>query len=244
MASSGDAIEREVRAIQEIGALAAQESRRETVREKRAINRHFGRLMELLGGRIYHFTRIYGLMDMPDDARQACAIGVHRAIAAYDPAKARFTTFVTWQLRGELQSLRHRVRLDQRDSAKRVGARTVSMDQQTDEGSGDIYTIVDEAAVLRTEAGASRILASRCADALLDEWEYAMRERDGGKSGAALTAKLGSERQIVRKFLFETPQAEHPSPLTKEQERQVTRRVLRHCAGSVGIANGMPLPRD
>jgi hypothetical protein len=56
--------------------------------------------MELLGSRIYHFTRVYGLMDMQDDARQACAIGVHRAIAAYDPGQACFTTFVMWQLRG------------------------------------------------------------------------------------------------------------------------------------------------
>lgn len=233
MVSSGDAMEREVRAIREIGAQVAQESRRETVREKLAINRHFGRLMELLGSRIYHFTRVYGLMDMPDDARQACAIGIHRAIAAYDPAKARFSTFVTWQLRGELQSLRYRVRLDQRDSAKSVGARTVPMGQQTDEGFDDSYTIVDEAAVLRTEAGASRILASRCADGLLDEWEHAMRERDRGKSTDDLGAKLASERKIVRNFLFDNPRTEIESSLTKEQKRQVTRRVLRHCAAQV-----------
>ena len=225
-------MEREVGAIREIDVVAAREHRQPTLREKLAIDRHFAALMHLLGGRIYHFTRVYGLMDMQDDARQACAIGVHRAIAAYDPAQARFTTFVTWQLRGELQSLRHRVRLDQRDSAKSAGARTLSIDQQTGDGEGDAYTIVDEGALIRTESGASHILASRCANALLDEWELAMRDRDGGKSGASLTAKLSDERAIVGSFLFESLRNSQEGSLSKEQERQVTRRVLRHCAAA------------
>lgn len=197
MGQSSEALEREVGAIREITAVAAKQDREQTQREKLAIDRHFTALLQLLGGRIYHFTRVYGLMDMQDDARQACAIGIHRAIGAYDPAQARFTTFVTWQLRGELQSLRHRVRLDQRDSAKRAGARTISIEQQSADGTGAAFMIVDEAALIRTEFGASRILASRCANVLLDNWECAMRERDGGKLGNGLMQKLEAEREIV-----------------------------------------------
>lgn len=231
MGSPNEAMECEVSAIRQIHALAGQEKREPTPREKRAIDRHFGKLMHLLAGRIHHFTRVYGLLDMQDDARQACAIGIHRGIAGYDPARARFTTFVTWQLRGELQNLRHRVRLDQRDSAKNVGARTVSIERKAGDGEVGAITIVDEYALLRTEAGASRILASRCADALLDEWEQAMRNRDGRTSGADLAAKLRAEREIVSRFLFQYPRKGAQSDLTKEQERQVTRRILRQCAG-------------
>jgi hypothetical protein len=77
------------------------------------------------------------------------------------------------QLRGELQRLRHRVRLDQRDSDKSAGARTISIEQQSADGAGDAFMIVDEVALIRTESGASRILALRCATALLDNWECA-----------------------------------------------------------------------
>lgn len=232
MGLSSEAMEREVRAIRAINALAVQDDRPPTPRDKLAIDRHFAALMHLLGGRIHHFTRVYGLMDMPDDARQACAIGVHRAIAAYDPAQARFTTFVTWQLRGELQSLRHRVRLDQRDSAKSVGARTIPIEQRAGDGEGSAYAIADEDALIRTESGAGRILASRCTNALLDQWEEEMRRRDGGRSGAALSAKLADERDIVSSFLLESPHVAPRGSLTREQERQITRRVLRHCAVS------------
>ena len=224
------AMEREVTAIRKIVEVAAGENREQTLREKLAVDHHFGTVMHLLAGRIYHLTRTYGLMDMPDDARQVCAIGIHRAIAAYDPAQARFTTFVTWQLRGELQSLRHRVRLDQRDSAKKVGARTVSIELKVSGGEGSAYTIIDEGALIRAEAGASRFMASRCANALLNEWEQAMQDRDGGKSGAGLTAKLIAERRIVSNFLFENTKPDIARNLTIEQERQITRRILRHCA--------------
>jgi hypothetical protein len=99
-------MERKVGAIQKIKEQAELEIRELTALENFAVDRHFRALMELLGTQIYHFTRVYGLMDMQDDARQACAISVHRAIAAYDLAKARFTTFVMWQLRGEPSPLK------------------------------------------------------------------------------------------------------------------------------------------
>ena len=76
---------------------------------------------------LVEFVCDYGLVAHWEDAEQACAIGVHRAIEGYDPEKAQFTTFVNWQLRGELQSLRFRLMTDQRSSAKRVEATTVSI---------------------------------------------------------------------------------------------------------------------
>lgn len=237
-------MEREVSAIREITVMAAQDRREPDLRERIAIDRHFAALMHLLGGRIHNLTRVYGLMDMQDDARQVCAIGIHRAIAAYDPFQARFTTFVTWQLRGELQSLRHRVRLDQRDSARNAGIRTVPIDQQSSAGKTHACVIIDADALAKTESGASRLMAARCADALLDEWEDAMRARDadacdrasGQTAAPSLPAnrKLASERRIVTRFLNDQPEPVSESGLTTEQKRQVTRRVLRHCAQAVG----------
>jgi hypothetical protein len=55
-----------------------------------------------------------------------------------------------------------------------------------------------------------------------------MRERDGGKSGNGLTQKLAAEREIVSSYLLETPKRQLAEFLTIEQERQITRRVLRH----------------
>ncbi|NWN23219.1 sigma-70 family RNA polymerase sigma factor, partial [Escherichia coli] len=76
----------------------------------------------LIAPRIRHFVRQYGLTAHWEDAEQCCAIAVHRAIETYDPAKAQFTTFVNWQIRGELQSLRFRLMTDQRPSARKVEA--------------------------------------------------------------------------------------------------------------------------
>jgi hypothetical protein len=55
-----------------------------------------------------------------------------------------------------------------------------------------------------------------------------MRERDGGKSGNGLTQKLEVEREIVSSYLLESPKRQLAEILTIEQERQITRRVLRH----------------
>ncbi|MXP15124.1 sigma-70 family RNA polymerase sigma factor [Altererythrobacter confluentis] len=233
MSAHSDAMEREVAAIIAIneGAIGAGRSR--TLRENIAVDRHFSQLMIILGGRIRHFTKVYGLTDMRDDAQQACAIAIHRAIESYDPEQARFTTFVTWQLRGELQGLRHRVRLDQRESAKKMGARTVSLEPHN-AGTELEFTIHDENAQERTEAGASQLMAARCANALLDEWEQAMRARDKRHASLALNAKLAFERGIVTRFLTDTPEPQEDDTLTGEQKRQVTRRVLRHCSQLAG----------
>ena len=241
MSAHSDAMEREVAAIIAINEGATGAGRSRTLRENIAVDRHFSQLMIILGGRIRHFTKVYGLTDMRDDAQQACAIAIHRAIESYDPEQARFTTFVTWQLRGELQGLRHRVRLDQRESAKRMGARTVSLEQHNAGTELKAFTFHDENAQERTEAGASQLMAARCANALLDEWEQAMRARDKRHASLALNAKLAFERGIVTRFLTDTPEPQEDDTLTGEQKRQVTRRVLRHCSQ---LADLQWLPRS
>lgn len=216
-----------------------------------AIDAHFDRIMHLIAPRIRHFTRVYGLVDMTEDARQASAIGVHRAICEYDPARALFTTFVNWQLRCELQALRHRVRLDSRDSAKRVGARTISLDAMIGEGEdGPGFEIEDESASARVEAETSARLAHRTLDDMLDDYDAMMRERaDRDQARAtvrsretmpgtlhpdeldALERDLAMERAIVARYVFadsDKSRFDPDHPLDREKQRQISRRVLRN----------------
>lgn len=178
-------------------------------------DRAFASLLTMLGPRIRHLTRVYGLTDLAEDAAQACAIGVHRALQSYDPARARFTTHVTWQMRGELQGLRHRMRLDQRQSARSASVRTVSLDDLCGP-AGDrtaLFEIVDEQALEAVEAAASDTLAERAICGLMD--------------------RLGSpehERQIVRDALADREPAHAAARFTSEQRRQIVRRTFRNCA--------------
>ena len=143
-------------------------------RQRAAVDKAFGAILKLIAPRIRHFIRQYGLVAHWEDAEQCCAIAVHRAILGYDPAKAMFTTFVNWQIRGELQSLRFRVMTDQRPSAKKVDATTVSLHSVTSGGDGDETTlesiIEDEGALARTEAGASDYLAQAATKSLVEEY--------------------------------------------------------------------------
>ena len=120
MSQLSQALETEVAALDAV----RRQDRALGPRERVQVDRHVARLLRLLAPRIRYLTRSYGLSDAEEDARQACAIGLMRAVEMYYPAKASFTTLVTWQLRGELQGLRHRLRLDQRGSARAVGACT------------------------------------------------------------------------------------------------------------------------
>ena len=93
-----------------------------TARPRANVDKAFAAILKLIAPRIRHFIRQYGLTNHWDDAEQACAIGVHRAIQAYDPAKAQFTTFVNWQLRGELQGLRCQRSLQLGEQVVELGA--------------------------------------------------------------------------------------------------------------------------
>ncbi|MEO8722388.1 MAG: sigma factor [Sphingobium sp.] len=103
------------------------EAENPSARQRMLIDRAFTRVLKIIAPRVRHFIKQYGLSAHWDDAEQVCAIAVHRAIEAYDPGKAMFTTFVNWQIRGELQGLRFRLMEDQRPSARKVDATTISL---------------------------------------------------------------------------------------------------------------------
>lgn len=160
------------------GAVAAlraetliEESQR-TASQRLKIDRSFALVLKLIAPRIRHFIRQYGLIAHWEDAEQCCAIAVHRAILSYDPDKAQFTTFINWQIRGELQGLRFRLMTDQRPSARKVAATTVSMHSLASNVDGENVSlealIEDENAVSNTESGASDYLAKSATQALLD----------------------------------------------------------------------------
>ncbi len=128
-----------------------------------AYERDFVGLLVLLSPRIARLIRQYRLDDLREDAEQAAAIGLHRALTSFDPDKAGFGTHATWQIRGELQSLRHRMRLDQRRSAVNSGINTVSLEAVgTEQGDGErVLEFVDPAAQSRVEGGASDAMTWR-----------------------------------------------------------------------------------
>ncbi|WP_336987570.1 sigma-70 family RNA polymerase sigma factor [Altererythrobacter aquiaggeris] len=262
--SISDALEQQVEAI--IGLYPARKAAGRPVKscDRFAIDRHFSQILRLLAPRIRHFIGRYGLLDLREDAEQACAIAVHRAIAEYDKAKARFTTFVNWQLRGELQSLRFRMRLDQRGSARRICARTVSLALPAGQDNltpghltpghltlGDL--IVDEDAELRVTRPASDLMARRAADAMLDDYSDMARrraleqlERATAKavSGAdvktarliAINTKIMNDRAIAARHLLGGREMAAEDAMSKEQKRQVARRVLRHITKRVAVS--------
>jgi RNA polymerase sigma-32 factor len=151
----------------------------QSARQRAAVDRAFAQILKLIAPRIRHFVRQYGLIAHWDDAEQCCAIAVHRAIQAYDPEKAQFTTFVNWQIRGELQSLRFRLMTDQRPSAKKVEATTVSLSAIRADNEDDMspeLMIEDEDALDRTESDASGYLAEAATVALIDAYVAHLRK--------------------------------------------------------------------
>ncbi|MFK4873473.1 sigma-70 family RNA polymerase sigma factor [Novosphingobium sp. ZW T3_23] len=166
-------------AVATVSANMPAEGQAQSARQRVAVDRAFAQIIKLIAPRIRHFIRQYGLVAHWDDAEQVCAIAVHRAIQAYDPTKAQFTTFVNWQIRGELQSLRFRLMTDQRPSAKKVEAVTVSLDAvgvgEDGEGQSIVASIEDEDALGRTEAGASDYLARQAMASLTDSYVEHLR---------------------------------------------------------------------
>lgn len=195
------ALEAAVAAVVENRSAAGE---RQTARQRANTDHAFAAILKLIAPRIRHFIRQYGLTAHWDDAEQCCAIGVHRAIEAYDPAKAQFTTFVNWQIRGELQSLRFRLMTDQRASAKKVEATTVSLHAAStgaegEEGSLEAI-ISDEFALERTEAGASEYLAKRATKALIDEYV-----RHNRAAGLEKLCKRPQPKRALRKLAQAQP---------------------------------------
>ena len=180
--------------------------------------RDFAGLLALLSPRIVSLIRQYCLEDMRDDAEQVAAIGVHRALKTFDPERAAFTTHATWQIRGELQSLRHHMRLDQRRSARTAGIRTVSLEdlraRVEDRLEGSVFEIVDDAAVDRIERGASDSMTRQLAERLMTKLESPKHERE------IFLAHVFDSDSLVSGAMRKTP----------EQRRQIVRRTVRNCA--------------
>ena len=183
-------------AVAEVLALRTTGENSSTRRQQMLADRAFAKVMAIIAPRVRHFIKQYGLAAHWEDAEQCCAIGVHRAIQAYDPDKAQFTTFVNWQLRGELQSLRFRLKTDQRKSARKVEATTVSLHAGSINADGETQSleamIEDEAAIERTESGAAEHLAGKTRDALLDAYIDQLREN----GLAQLRRKARSSRSV------------------------------------------------
>ena len=198
-----------------LAEILSQMSRSQEACRSLHYDRAFARLLERLKPRIAYLVGRYGLSDMREDAEQACAIGVHRALETYDPRKARFTTHVTWQLRGELQSLRHRVRLDQRQSARSAQVRTVSLEALSAAyaESGEVFEIVDEDALQRVERTCSNALVRRSLLRLMNRIETPVQER-----------------VIVLESVFDREGDDARYGKTREQRRQIVRRNIRNCA--------------
>lgn len=169
------------------------------------VDRAFGRLAALAAPRIRHFTRIYGLADVAEDAEQACWIALHRAAERYDPARARFTTYVNWQIRAELQALRLRLHGDQRCAGRRQVQAILSYEGLA--GESDDEWLVDVAAEEATEQGAADRLAGLVADRLVSDWTA--RRRDallktprGSAAPERVADKVREEGLLVRRQLL------------------------------------------
>lgn len=201
-------------------------------RARARVDRAFARLASLAAPRIRYFTRTYGLADVAEDAEQVCAIALHRAAERYDPARARFTTYVNWQLRGELQALRHRLHGDQRCAGRRQITATLSLDALLDDGADG--WLADPQAEAVTEQAAADELANLVADRLAGDW--AERRRAALMRGTAaadrVEARVAAERALVRRQL---QPAEHGTERLRESDRHVVRRALadmiRHAGG-------------
>ena len=191
-------------------------------RTRALADRSFARLAALAAPRIRYFTRSYGLTDVAEDAAQVCAIALHRAAERYDPARARFTTYVNWQFRTELQALRHRLHGDQRCAGRRHVTATLSLDALQEEGAGAWLT--DPAAETATERGAADNLAALLADRLVEEWASRRSARLCASRGdeSRLEARLAAEKKLVRHHLMVSDAAER----LRESDRHVVRRAL------------------
>lgn len=220
-------------AVAQVIANRPVEGQHQTVRQRIEADRAFATLLRVIAPRIRHFIKQYGLTAHWEDAEQVCAIGVHRAIEAYDPDRAMFTTFVNWQLRGELQALRFRLMDDQRPSAKKVEATTISLNAMERGAEGEDMPlesmIEDEYAEGRTEACAADHLAEQTCTALMDE--YVRHLRSVGI--AQLKRKVASTRPQTTRRERSTalPIYVHSRAATVDPEelRKLDERIERDC---------------
>ena len=220
MSKTSDALEA---AVASILSRQVAEGQPKTARQRAEDDRTFSYILKLIAPRIRHFIRQYGLVAHWEDAEQACSIAVHRAIQAYDPEKAQFTTFVNWQIRGELQSLRFRLMTDQRPSARKVEATTVSLDAFSINEDGEdisaVASIEDEDALMRTESGASDYLAEAAMGSLADS--YIEHLRNMGMERLRRQARQEQKQRIRAARQQGVPAAELRTPLWRAEAERI-----------------------
>ena len=203
-------------------------------RARGRVDRAFARLLALAAPRIRYFTRTYGLANVAEDAAQACAIALHRAAERYDPARARFTTYVNWQIRAELQALRLRLYGDQRCAGRRAAGAMLSFEALA-EASGDAW-LADPAAEDAAERAAADGLAGLVADRLVADWaarreKALIRAPRGAAAPERVAAKVREEGALVRRQLT------HPDALIErlgEADRHLVRRAFADMARMAG----------
>lgn len=231
MSTKSDALETAV--IELIEARAACEAK-PGARARATVDRAFARLAMLAGPRIRYFTRAYGLADLAEDAGQACWIALHRAAERYDPARARFTTYVNWQIRAELQALRLRVHGDQRCAGRRQVQAILSYEALAEDGIDK--WLADPEAETATEQGASDSLAGLLADRLVADWTARrrlalLRTPRGSAAPDRVNAKVGDEGALVRRQLTQTDTL---IERLAEADRHIVRRAFGDMARIAG----------
>lgn len=170
----------------------------DSARHRIMTDRAFAGIIRRLEPRIRYFIRQYGLTDHDDDARQCCAIAAMRALDGYDSDKAGFATFVSWQMRGELQALRFRLRTDQRSSARKAGASTQSLEALAEQGGSAFEAwLADADAVDRVEAHAADHMAARFARRLIDQHMDSLHH--AGLAQLAARPRAAARPQRVRR---------------------------------------------
>lgn len=231
MSAKSDALEAAVtELIQARTALEAMPGPRARSR----VDRAFAHLAALAAPRVRYFTRSYGLADVAEDAAQACAIALHRAAERYDPARARFTTYVNWQIRAELQALRLRLHGDQRCAGRRAVGAILSFEALVDEGIAE--GLVDPAAEETTERAAADGLAGLVADRLVADWaarreKALLRTPRGAATPGRIAARVSAEGALVRRQLTHT---EVLIERLGEADRHIVRRAFADMARMVG----------
>lgn len=222
-----------------------EEGRFASAQDRQAYNAAFERLLRTLRPRIRYFVRRYGLVNHTEDAEQVGAMAIHRAIASYNPDKAQFTTFVNWQIRGDMQGLRYTLMVDQRAPAKKVQASTVSLQSLLSAGDdshdGFEFDIEDEGALDLVERGASDYLARGAMEDLLELYEKRIC-RNGLKELQRRTIGTGPKRRAGMPRLKvnsvdpeQVRQLETHAALTKET---VAKRLFELGSAELGEEDG------
>ena len=222
MSERSDALEEAVTELLE--ARTAQDAK-PGARAHARVDRAFARLAALAAPTIRYFARRHGLSDHLDDAEQAGAIALHRAAERYDASRARFTTYMSWQIRAELQALRQKIH------GGAVRAASMSLDALCDKGAGD--WLADPDALSTTEARAADRLATRCAERLIAEWAARRRATLRTRTTERRDSRLAAESDLVRYQLLDV---EAVAARLCEADRHAVRRALADIARHAGEA--------